>query len=240
MPFVKPPTDAEVAGASTLTVMLPGADVTTYEVTFAFSAFAGAVQFTVAEASPAVAVTLVGADGAGAVGVSSTDVPGTTELERSEAGPVPAEFEAYTVNVYERPFVRRVIVALKVFPSTVTVWPMFERTMYERMLLRPELAGAAHVIVALELPGVAATLTGAPGTYDLRAASTESPGRSSRSVSVPAHAAAMLAAMMKVATPTVRRRMKLSCVVLLLGDARHIAATPQTKFNCRGPRVFFW
>ena len=54
---------------------------------------AGAVQVTVAEALPAVAVPMVGAPGtvAGAVGV--------TELEAAEAGPVPTALIAATVKV---------------------------------------------------------------------------------------------------------------------------------------------
>jgi hypothetical protein len=54
---------------------------------------AGGVQDTVADASPAVAVTAVGAPGAvaGATGV--------TLFEASEAGPVPTAFVAVTVNV---------------------------------------------------------------------------------------------------------------------------------------------
>ena len=54
---------------------------------------AGAVQVTVAEALPAVAVPMVGAPGtvAGAVGV--------TEFDGAEAAPVPTELIAATVKV---------------------------------------------------------------------------------------------------------------------------------------------
>jgi hypothetical protein len=88
VPFVRPVTGADVAGAFTVTVMLPGADVTAYDVTFAVSAFAGAVQVTVADLSPAVALTLVGAEGVGTVGVPA-DVLGVTEFDDAEAGLVP-------------------------------------------------------------------------------------------------------------------------------------------------------
>ena len=50
----------------------------------------GAVQLTVAEALPAVAVPIVGAAGA---------VAGVTLLEAAEAGPVPAALVAATVKV---------------------------------------------------------------------------------------------------------------------------------------------
>lgn len=94
MPFVRPVTDAVVAGAVTLTAMLPGADVTTYDVTFALSAFAGALHVTDADLSPAVAATLVGADGVGTGGVLLADVLGVTEFDDGDAGPVPEEFDA--------------------------------------------------------------------------------------------------------------------------------------------------
>jgi hypothetical protein len=87
-------TEADVAGAFTLTVMLPGADVTAYDVTFALSALAGADHVTVADLSPAVAATLVGADGVGTVGVFPAEVLGVTEFDGDDAGPVPEEFDA--------------------------------------------------------------------------------------------------------------------------------------------------
>ena len=89
MPFVRPVTDADVAGAVTLTVMLPGADVTAYDVTCALSAFAGAFHVTVADLSPAVALTLVGAEGVGTVGVLPAEVLGVTEFDDADAGLVP-------------------------------------------------------------------------------------------------------------------------------------------------------
>ena len=88
MPFLSPVTAADVAGAFTVAVMFPGADVTTYDVTFAVSAFAGAVQETVADLSPAVAVTLVGAAGVGMVGLPA-EVLGVTEFDGADARLVP-------------------------------------------------------------------------------------------------------------------------------------------------------
>src|SRR4051812_36003742 len=99
---------------------------------------------------------------------------------------------------------------------------MEDLTIYDRMLLRPELAGAAQVIVALALPAVAATFCGALGTNDEnRAASAVSLGRRSFPASVPEHASAMPAAAMNVATPIARRRIMLSCVDPLV-RSRHM------------------
>ena len=87
-----------MAGAFTLTLMLPGVDVTLYDVTFALSAFAGAFHVTVADLSPAVALTAVGAvatigvvDG-GVVPVA--DVLGVTAFDAADAELVPEEFDA--------------------------------------------------------------------------------------------------------------------------------------------------
>ena len=75
---------------------------------------AGAVQVTLADPLPAVAVTLVGAPGGvGAVGV--------TALDCEDVGPVPTALVALTVNVYVAPLVRPVIVALVAGGDPVTV-----------------------------------------------------------------------------------------------------------------------
>jgi hypothetical protein len=66
---------------------------------------AGAVQLTVADWFPAVAVTFAGAAGTvGAVGV--------TEADGAEAEPVPTLLVALTVKVYAVPSVRPVMVAV--------------------------------------------------------------------------------------------------------------------------------
>jgi hypothetical protein len=80
--------------------------------------FDGAVQDTTAWASPAAAVTPVGA--AGAVAPA-----GVTAEEAAEAGPVPTALVADTVNVYAVPLVRPVTVAVVAggLPLTVVgVW----------------------------------------------------------------------------------------------------------------------
>ena len=78
MPLVRPATvmglDAPEA------VMLPGVDVTVYEVMGLPPFEAGGVKLTVACALPAVAVPIVGAPGT---------VAGVTLLEGTDAGPVP-------------------------------------------------------------------------------------------------------------------------------------------------------
>ena len=93
MPLVNPPTLADVAGAATVTLPPAGEDVTMYEVIALPPSASGAVQLTVAEALPPVALTSVGAPGAvaGATGV--------TLLEARDAGLLPTAFVATTVNV---------------------------------------------------------------------------------------------------------------------------------------------
>ena len=71
---------------------------------------AGAVQLTVACASPAVAMTLVGAPGT---------VAGVTAADGADAGPVPTTLAAVTVKVYAVPLVSPVTVAVVVVPFGV-------------------------------------------------------------------------------------------------------------------------
>jgi hypothetical protein len=70
---------------------------------------AGAVNVTDACALPAVAVPIVGAPGT---------VAGVTLLEDADAGPVPTELVAVTVNVYAVPLVK----PATVIGLTVPVW----------------------------------------------------------------------------------------------------------------------
>ena len=65
---------------------------------------AGGVNVTLPCAFPAVALTFVGAPGMVGAAV------GVTAFEGDEAGPVPTEFVAVTVNVYEVPLVSPVTV----------------------------------------------------------------------------------------------------------------------------------
>ena len=97
MPFVNPDTVIEVAGGLPVTVTGVWADepmngVTVYVVIVLPPLFVGAVQLTVADVLPAVAVAPVGAPGSpGPVGV--------TALDGKDAGPVPFTLLADTVKV---------------------------------------------------------------------------------------------------------------------------------------------
>jgi len=114
---------------------------------------AGAVKLTVAAVFPAVAAPIVGAPGAvrGTIGV--------TLLEAADAGPVPAELVAVTVNVYAVPFVSPVTVSGLAAPVAVML-PGLEVTVYDVTVLP---AGAVKVIVACALPATAVAPVGAPG-----------------------------------------------------------------------------
>ena len=90
MPLVNPPTLAEVAGAATVTLPPAGEEVMVYAVIALPPSASGAVQLTVAEALPAVAVTPVGAPGT---------VNGVTLFDGNEAGLLPTALVATTVNV---------------------------------------------------------------------------------------------------------------------------------------------
>jgi hypothetical protein len=95
--LVSPLTVVDVAGGLPVTVtgvcaLDPTNGVTVYVVIPLPPVFDGAVQLTVADALPAVAVTPVGAPGrVGPLGV--------TALDGDESGPVPLELVADTVNV---------------------------------------------------------------------------------------------------------------------------------------------
>jgi len=133
--------------------------VTVYEV-MTLPPFAGAVQATVAEAFPAVAVTAVGAAGT---------VAGVTAVEAVDAAPVPTAFVAVTRKVYAVPFVNPVIVVLVagglpvIVVAVCAVVPMNGVTVYEVIAL-PLFAGAVHDTVADALPAMAVTPVGALGT----------------------------------------------------------------------------
>ena len=95
MPLVSPVTVVEVAGGLPVTVtgvcaVEPMNGVTVYLVIVLPPLLDGAVQFTVADPLPAVAVTAVGAPGS---------VFGVTALDGEEAGPVPFALVADTVKV---------------------------------------------------------------------------------------------------------------------------------------------
>src|SRR5919202_1675844 len=80
---------------------------------------AGAVHETVACASPAVAVTPVGAPGTVAAGTGGTGAAGVTLLDGAEAALVPTALVAVRVNVYPVPLVRPVTPTLVAGAATV-------------------------------------------------------------------------------------------------------------------------
>ena len=91
--MVSPVTVKEVAVPGPVAIILPGLDVTVYPVIGEPPVDAGAVKLTVACASPAVAVPMVGAPG------GTGAATGVTVFEGDEAGPVPIELVAFTVKV---------------------------------------------------------------------------------------------------------------------------------------------
>jgi len=133
----------------------PGVDVAVYEVIALPPFDAGAEKFTVAEASPAVAVTPVGAPG----GVT---VEGVTLFEAADAGPVPIALVAFTLNVYAVPFVSPDTVIGLDAAEPVNP-PGLDVVVYEVIALPPFDAGAVKLTIAEALPATALTLCGAPG-----------------------------------------------------------------------------
>jgi len=79
-----------IGDAGPLAVKPPGDDVAVYDVIGEPPFEAGGVNATVASESPAAAAPITGAPGT---------VAGVTLFEGSDAGPVPVEFVAATVNV---------------------------------------------------------------------------------------------------------------------------------------------
>jgi hypothetical protein len=109
VPLVNPVTVVVVAGGLPVTVLGACAVVPTYGVTvypvIALPPFAGAVQDTTAEVSPATAPTPVGTPG-------TVEGVGMTEFDAVESGPVPTGFVAETRNVYAVPLVSPVTVVV--------------------------------------------------------------------------------------------------------------------------------
>jgi hypothetical protein len=115
----------------------------------------GAAHVTDACPLPGVALTLVGDPGTAA---------GVTLLEAADAGPVPDQFVAVTVNVYAVPFVKPLTVAVVLPPETVAVKPPGEDVALYDVIAAPPLdAGAVQLTDACPLPAVAVTFVGAPG-----------------------------------------------------------------------------
>jgi hypothetical protein len=130
VPLVRPVTTLDVPVAGTAVCATPAINGVTEYAVMGLPPSDGAVQVTVADASPLVAATPVGAAGAvtGAVGVM--------EDEGAEAEPVPTAFLAVTVKVYAVPLVRppTVVDVAAGDPETVTgvcaVAPTYGVTVY--------------------------------------------------------------------------------------------------------------
>ena len=104
----------------------------------------------------------------------ATGAVGVTALEELDAGPWPAELVAFTVNVYDVPFVRPVTVIGDDEPEAV-IDPGDDVTVYEVIALPPFEAGAVNDTVACPLPAEADTDVGAPGTVGLEVIVTVTP-----------------------------------------------------------------
>ena len=133
-----------------------GEEITRYEVITA-PPLDGAVHETVAEESPDLPTTPVGASGT---------VEGTIGDEPVEAEPVPDTFVAVTVNVYEVPLERPVTVQLVELVEHVNE-PGVEVTVYPVIAAPPVLTGAVHDTTDSPFAApVALTAVGAPGTVE--------------------------------------------------------------------------
>ena len=95
--MIRPVTVQPVAPLVPGHVRPPGEEVTVYPVIELEPCWTGAVQVTATVALPGTPVTDVGRPGTGS---------GVTELDAAEAGPVPTELVAVTVNVYGVPLAR--------------------------------------------------------------------------------------------------------------------------------------
>jgi hypothetical protein len=155
VPFVKPVTVA-VRTLPTVTG-LPIDGVTVYPVIADPPVEAGAIQETFTEFIPGTAETPVGAPGT---------VRGVTGAEAEEFKEVLTEFIAFTLNVYDNPFVRPVSVAVRTLP-TVTGLPEDGVIVYPVIAEPPSDAGAVQETVADALPATAETPVGAPGAVML-------------------------------------------------------------------------
>jgi hypothetical protein len=115
-----------VQGEEAHVPVCPPDEVAVYDVIAAPPLLAGGVKLTVACALPAVAVPMVGAPGT---------VAGVTLFEAADAGPVPTELVAVTVNVYAVPLARPATVHGEA--AHVPVWPPEEVAVYEVMAEPP-------------------------------------------------------------------------------------------------------
>jgi hypothetical protein len=147
-PLVKPVIVAVFTSAETLTNNPPGLDVTLYPV-IGDPPLLGAVQEIVTCWIPATPVTPVGAEGT---------VAGVAEILEGTEDPM--AFIATTVNVYDWPLVKPVIVAVR---SKTSNTPRLEVTLYP-VIGEPPSLGAVQERVTCWFPPIAVTPVGAEGT----------------------------------------------------------------------------
>jgi hypothetical protein len=89
---------------------------------------------------------------------------GVTAADGADAAPLPALFDATTVNVYAVPFVRPVTLQVSA-PVVVHVLPPGEEvTVYPVIGVPPFEAGASHETITFVSPELPVTPVGAPGT----------------------------------------------------------------------------
>jgi hypothetical protein len=90
---------------------------------------------------------------------------GVTPFDGADAGPVPAAFDAVTVNVYAVPFVSPGTMTLVALAPALAVIPPGADVAVNPVIGLPPLdAGGVHETVAEALPAAAVTPVGAPGT----------------------------------------------------------------------------
>jgi hypothetical protein len=132
VPFVNPGTI--IGDEDAVAVTLPGLDIAVYPVIGEPPVSTGGVNDTEADCDAIyyTATTFVGAPGT---------PDGVTELDGADSGPLPTEFVACTVNVYEVPFVSPVTTIGDVAPLAVKP-PGVLVTVYPVIGEPPVLAGA--------------------------------------------------------------------------------------------------
>jgi hypothetical protein len=129
------------AGDVAVHVNEPGADVTLYDVIAEPPFEIGAVHDTTDVPVAFVEVTAVANTAVGAPGT----VAGTAPADATDAGPVPAEFVALTVNVCDTPFARPITVHVTAGDVAVQVFePGDDVTVYVVIAEPPLDIGAVH------------------------------------------------------------------------------------------------
>ena len=99
----------------------------------------------------------------GAALVMAGAAVGVTLFDAADAGPVPTEFVAVTVNVYGVPTVNPVTVIGETLPVAVRP-PGLDDAVYVATGTPPSFAGGVNETVALPVPAVAVPTVGASGT----------------------------------------------------------------------------